>query len=60
MDIRVFDLLGQELDVISNGKIYKSGIHQILWDGTKYSSGVYFIKINDGLDLQVKKMILIK
>ncbi len=60
MDIRVFDLLGQELDVISNGEIYKSGIHQIPWDGTKYSSGVYFIKINDGLDVQVRKMILMK
>ena len=60
MDIRVFDLLGQELDVISNGEIYKSGIHQIPWDGTKYSSGVYFIKINDGLDVQVRKMLLMK
>ncbi|MBT5225062.1 MAG: T9SS type A sorting domain-containing protein, partial [Candidatus Marinimicrobia bacterium] len=60
MDIRIFDLLGQELDVISNGEIYKSGIHQISWDGTKYSSGMYFIKINDGLDMQVRKMILIK
>ena len=60
MDIRVFDLLGQELDVISNGEIYKSGIHQISWDGKKYSSGMYFIKINDGIDMQVRKMILIK
>jgi hypothetical protein len=60
MDIRVYDLLGQELDVISNGKIYTSGIHQIPWDGTRFSSGVYFLKINDGLDVQVRKMILMK
>ena len=60
MDIRIFDILGQELDVISNGEIYKSGIHQIPWYGTKYSSGMYFIKIDDGLDVQVRKMILMK
>ena len=60
MDIRVYDLLGNEIDVISNNTIYRSGSHQITWSGTMQPSGVYFIKIDDGMDVQIRKMILVK
>ncbi|MDC1038615.1 T9SS type A sorting domain-containing protein [Candidatus Marinimicrobia bacterium] len=60
MDIHVFDLLGNEVDIISNGKIYKSGTHTIQWDGRNFPSGVYFIKINDGMNILIQKMVLAK
>jgi hypothetical protein len=60
MDILVFDLLGNEVDIISHEKIYKSGTHTIQWDGRNFPSGIYFIKIKDGMDVQIRKMILVK
>ena len=60
MDIRVYNLLGNEVDVISKNEIYKSGHHQIQWDGVDFSSGVYFLKINDGMDIKIRKMVLVK
>ena len=60
LDIRVYDLLGNEVDVISKNLIYNTGTHQIQWDGSGYSSGVYFFKITDGMDLKIRKMILLK
>jgi hypothetical protein len=60
MDIRVYDLLGNEVELITHDKIYKSGTHTIHWNGSQFSSGVYFIKIKDGSDTQFRKMILVK
>ena len=60
LDIRVFDILGNQVDIISNDKIYTSGIHHINWNGSDFSSGIYFLKINDGIDYQIRKMILVK
>ena len=58
--ISIFDLLGNEVDVISKNRIYKTGKYQIHWDGSEYSSGLYFLKINDGIDMEIKKLILVK
>jgi len=60
LDIRVFNLLGNEVDVISNELMFKTGNHQIQWNGSGFSSGVYFIKINDGFDMKIRKMVLVK
>ena len=60
LSINIFDLLGNEVDVISENKTYKTGNYQIKWDGSEYSSGLYFLKMNDGLNVEVRKLILVK
>ena len=60
MDIRVFDILGNEVDIISNHSIYELGSHRIHWYSKEHSSGVYYIRFSDGIDSQVKKLMLIK
>ena len=60
MDIRVFDILGNEVDIISNHSIYELGSHRIHWYSKEHSSGVYYIKFSDGINSQVKKTMLIK
>ena len=60
MDIRVYDLLGNEIHVISNREIYKQGIYTLTWSGDNHPSGIYFIKFEDWTDLRVRKIILAK
>ncbi len=60
MDIRVFDILGNEIDIISNQLIFKYGSHKINWTSKDHPSGVYYIRFSDGIDYQVKKLMLIK
>tara|TARA_X000001036_G_scaffold355896_1_gene337798 strand:+ start:905 stop:1966 length:1062 start_codon:yes stop_codon:yes gene_type:complete len=60
MDIRVFDLKGNEIEIISNNSLYNHGKHIIQWNATNYSSGVYYIRFFDGMESKVKKVILTK
>ncbi|MBI86527.1 MAG: hypothetical protein CMG63_00455 [Candidatus Marinimicrobia bacterium] len=60
MDIRVFDILGNETNVISNYSIYEFGSHKIHWSSENHSSGVYYIRFSDGIHSKVKKLMVIK
>jgi len=40
----VYDALGRELETLVNEQL-KSGTYEVDWDGTNYSSGVYFYKL---------------
>ncbi|HSP86893.1 MAG TPA: T9SS type A sorting domain-containing protein, partial [Ignavibacteriaceae bacterium] len=62
--IKVFNILGQEVVSLVNGKFSK-GIHSITFDAGKLNSGVYLYKIEaEGIDgtnfSAVRKMILTK
>jgi hypothetical protein len=55
----VFDLLGDYLETITNG--YKeAGIYASIWDGTKYSTGVYFYRLTVDGNVFSRKMTIIK
>ena len=57
--IQTFDLYGRELQSIT--KIFiSSGNTEIKWDGSGYSSGVYFLKISSLSSSFLKKMVLVK
>jgi photosystem II stability/assembly factor-like uncharacterized protein len=62
--ISVFDITGQKIvDIINNN--YQAGKHDVYFDGSDLSSGIYFYKITvNGIDGQtysnIKKMILMK
>lgn len=55
----IFDILGREVGVLINEKL-EPGRYEIKWDGTNYSSGVYFYKITAGSFSETKKMMLVK
>lgn len=57
--ITISDLSGKELQVLSNQN-YSAGTHEIVFDGSAYSSGVYFYRINAGDYHSIKKMVLLK
>lgn len=57
--ITVFDLLGRETETLVD-EVKNAGNYKISFNGTNYSSGMYFYKMQAGDFSEVKKMILVK
>ncbi len=55
----VYDQLGRRIALLQNG-LKNSGTHQVTFDGTNLSSGVYFYRLKTGAGIITKKMLLIK
>jgi len=55
----IYDVSGKELKTLIS-KHLKAGVYKVDWDGSKYSSGIYFYKIFTDEFRETKKMILIK
>ena len=57
--LKIYDMLGREIQTLVNESL-KPGTYETTFDGSQYSSSVYFYKlITDGFT-ETKKMILIK
>ena len=59
VNLVVYDILGREIAKLVNGEV-DAGYHQILFDGSKLSSGIYFYKLTSGAFIKINKMLLIK
>ena len=57
--IKAFDVRGKEVAELVNGMI-KEGIHEVVWDASKLSSGMYFVRMTAGDFKAVRKIIFIK
>ena len=57
--VDIFDLSGQKLQTLHNSAV-TSGIDQFNWNGSKYSSGIYFFKISTENNYWFKKALLLK
>ena len=57
--LTVFDLLGREIETLVNEDL-TAGTYKVDCNASKYSSGVYFYKIQVGDFSDVKKMMLVK
>ena len=57
--LSVYNLLGQEVAVVLNQNV-NAGYHEITFNGSDLSSGVYFYKLVAGEFIRVKKMMLVK
>jgi len=47
VNISIYDINGRMVEEIINANMF-SGYHQIIWDATDQSSGLYFIKLVSG------------
>ncbi len=64
VSLNVFNILGQKVAQVVNGN-FTAGNHQVTFDGSKLSTGVYFYRLqadgdNGSIFSSVKKMILTK
>ena len=55
----VYNLSGHEVTRLINKNI-PAGHHQVIWDASNVSSGIYFYRIQAGDFVQTRKMVLLK
>ena len=57
--IAVFDVQGREVARLAEGW-YSDGAHEVIFDGSNYSSGLYFARMTSGSFSQTQKLLLTK
>ena len=57
--LKVYDAIGTEIETIAEGN-YPSGVHEVIFDASRLSSGIYLYRINSGTNQSTKKMMVIK
>ncbi len=57
--LKIIDGSGREISTLVNENLNK-GSFQVKWDGSNYSSGAYFIRLESGNNIITKKMMLVK
>jgi len=62
--LKIYNVLGQEVATLLNNVMQDEGRHEIEFDASDLSSGVYFYRIsissNSGTFVQMKKMVIVK
>jgi len=59
VSIKVYDVLGKEVTTLMN-EFQNTGTHEIEFDASKLSSGLYFYRIISGIYSETRKMILLR
>jgi len=57
--LTVYNILGQEIATLVNDNL-NAGSHEIKWDASKYSSGVYICRLEAGSYTETIKLLLLK
>ncbi|HEY5125231.1 MAG TPA: T9SS type A sorting domain-containing protein, partial [Ignavibacteria bacterium] len=57
--LKVFDITGKEIETLVNER-QSPGTYEVRWNASKYSSGVYFYKLESKYFTETKSMLLIK
>lgn len=57
--LAVHDLLGREVAVLLNGRV-AAGVHEVTFDGSGLSSGVYIYRLSAGDFVQSRRLLLLK
>lgn len=59
VSLKVFDMLGREIATLVNGYT-NAGSHEVTFNASNLSSGIYFYKLVSGNFTEIKKMMLVK
>lgn len=57
--LKIYDLLGREVEILIDGNL-NAGSHDVLFNPSSISTGVYFYQLSAGDFIAAKKMILMK
>ena len=60
VSISVYDITGRFVEKILDDNFRNSGSHIINWDGSEYPSGIYFIHMQAGKQIDIQKVTLLK
>ncbi|MFZ4592240.1 MAG: T9SS type A sorting domain-containing protein, partial [Ignavibacteria bacterium] len=59
VSLKVFNSLGQEIETLKS-EYMKTGLYTINWNGSRYSSGVYYYVLRSDSYTETKRMVMIK
>ncbi|MBK7445999.1 MAG: hypothetical protein IPJ45_08250 [Ignavibacteria bacterium] len=57
--MKIYDLIGKEAATLVNEKL-SPGMYRVEFDGSNFTSGIYFYKLEAGAFKDVKRMMLVK
>ena len=57
--LHIFDVIGREVATLVDG-LQEAGEHQISFDASQLSSGVYYYRLQAGGNVEIHKMVLMK
>ena len=60
VDLRIYNVLGQEVVVLISNQLRKAGNQQVKFDGSSLASGTYIYRLKADNQIVTKKMILMK
>jgi len=55
----VYDMMGRMVSELVSG-LHKPGYHEIKWNASQQSSGIYFVKMVAGGQTDIMKLMLVK
>jgi hypothetical protein len=59
VQVVVYDMMGRLISELTNG-VKEPGYHEVHWDASQQSSGIYFVKIIAGEHISIQKLMLVK
>jgi flagellar hook assembly protein FlgD len=59
IQVLIYNIQGRVITTLIDG-FQTAGYHSVIWDASKFSSGIYFLNMSTGEIAETKKMILIK
>jgi hypothetical protein len=59
VELTVYDLLGRQIDVLIDERL-EAGVHDVSFDASSLTSGVYFYRLRAGDADETKRMVLLK
>ncbi|MGA7161493.1 MAG: phospholipase D-like domain-containing protein [Bacteroidota bacterium] len=57
--VKVYDILGREVATLVNEKL-NPGVYTVSWNAARFSSGIYFVRLQTGNFSAVRKVVLMK
>ena len=60
VDLAVYNLLGQKVATLADAREFAAGHHQVSWDAAGATTGLYFLRLTSGSDIQTRKLLLTK
>ncbi|MFZ4619895.1 MAG: T9SS type A sorting domain-containing protein [Bacteroidota bacterium] len=59
VSLKIYDVLGKEVETLVD-EVKSAGSHQVTFNASKYSSGIYFYTLRSGEAFATKRMIMLK
>lgn len=59
VNVTIYDITGRRVEILLN-TYQQAGSYELKWNASSYSSGVYFYRLQAGVFVETKKMVLMK